>query len=221
MHNLQLIKRLILLAFIFQASISISSCTDEAARIHASTTDSTGAAPAHAAHEANTSDYTAKVNSGVIKEDTMKGSPHTTAMGNVGSTHIHITYSSPGVKGRVIWGGLVAYDKVWVAGAHQATKINFSNEVIVNGKTIPAGEYAFFTIPGKEKWMLILNKNFQQHLADDYKEMEDVVRIEVTPAKNDQPVQRLDYAVQKKSDKAGEIVLRWENVSVAMPFTTK
>lgn len=165
-------------------------------------------------------DYAAQVNAGIIKEDTMKGSPVRIAMGNVGHTHVHITYGSPGVKNRIIWGGLVAYDKVWVTGAHKATKINFSSPVTIAGKQIAAGEYAFFTIPGREKWILIVNKNYDQHLADSYNEAEDVVRVEVLPKSDDKAVQRLTYSINKESDTSGAIVMQWEKLGVALPFTT-
>jgi hypothetical protein len=102
-------------------------------------------------------------------------------MATIGGTTVHIEYSSPGVKERIVWGGLVAYDKVWVTGAHKATSVHFSKGVEINGRKIPAGKYAFFTIPGKEKWIVILNTRFDQHLADEYNEKEDVLRLEVSP----------------------------------------
>lgn len=167
----------------------------------------------------NNSNYCDSVNNGLIDEDTMKGSPSRTAMTTVNGVHVHIEYSSPGVKGRTVWGGLVAYDKVWVTGAHKATNVQFSKEVEINGKKIPAGNYAFFTIPGKEKWTIILNTRFDQHLADDYNEKEDVVRIEVKPAEHEM-TQRLIYAVNKINDKSGEITMQWEKLIISVLFNT-
>ena len=103
------------------------------------------------------------------------------AHAQVGDVHIAINYHSPAVRGRVIWGGLVPYDEVWLTGAHNATSISFSKEININGVTVPEGKYAFFTIPGKEQWTLILNKNWNQHLADDYDVSKDIVRVNVTP----------------------------------------
>src|SRR5688500_14356073 len=77
------------------------------------------AAGGHTAHHASSpgnNDYAAKVNSGQLTEDTMKGSPRRTAMRSIHGTHIHIDYGSPGVKQRTIWGGLVAYDQIWATG---------------------------------------------------------------------------------------------------------
>lgn len=174
----------------------------------------------HAGHHTAvaTGDYAALVNSGDIKEDTMKGSPKRIAMANVGATHVHITYGSPGVKGRIIWGGLVPYGQVWVSGAHSATSIQINQPILINNKKIEAGTYGFFTIPGKQSWELILNKNYQQHLADQYKPEEDVVRLTVNPETLAAAVPRLTYEVEKLSDSTGAVVLKWEQVKVKLPF---
>lgn len=163
--------------------------------------------------------YADSVNSGLIKEDTLKGSPHRTAMNTIGNTHVHIEYSSPGVKGRVIWGGLVAMDKVWVAGAHDATSIRFYKDVLIDNKKIAAGTYGFFAIPGKESWTLILNTRFNQHLADEYQQAEDVLRVQVKPEAH-VFTPRLTYTVDKTADDAGVIRLAWDSIRVSLPFKT-
>jgi Protein of unknown function (DUF2911) len=161
--------------------------------------------------------YCDSVNNGVITMDTLKGSPQRTAMATVNGTHVHIEYGSPGVKGRTIWGGLVAYDKVWVTGAHKATSVQFSKDIVINGTKIPAGQYAFFTIPGKEKWTVILNTHYDQHQADDYNVKEDIVRVEIKP-KEHSLTQRLTYVVEKIDSKSGEIVMQWEKIILRVPF---
>ncbi len=70
-------------------------------------------------------------------------SPHTSTMAMIGDAHIHIDYSSPGVRGRIIFGGLLAYDQVWQAGAHMATWIETNKDLIIDSKTLPAGKYGF------------------------------------------------------------------------------
>lgn len=199
---------ILLLMLIFNA------CADQTAK------KQTPAPDEHAAHQAAapSGDYAALVNKGEIKEDTMKGSPKRVAMANVGATHIHIRYGSPGVKGRIIWGGLVPYDQVWVSGAHSATSIQINQPILINNKKIAPGTYGFFTIPGKQSWQLILNKNYQQHLTDQYKQEEDLVRITVNPEALPQPVPRLTYEVEKTSDSTGAVVLKWEQVQVKLPF---
>ena len=163
------------------------------------------------------SGYADSVNNGLITQDTMKSSPERTAMASVGKTHLHITYHAPGVKGRIVWGGLVPYNTVWVTGAHTATSIQINNPIEINSKKIEAGTYAVFTIPGEKEWTFILNKNYQQHLADDYKEAEDVLRIAVKPTDN-KMTQRLTYTVNKTDDNSGSISMEWEKIKIDVPF---
>jgi len=139
------------------------------------------------------------------------------AHGQVGPTHVTINYYSPGVRDRIIWGGLVAYNQVWVTGAHSATNISFSTPVTIEGELVPAGKYAFFTIPGKESWTVILNKNYQQHLADDYDPKDDVVRIEVSPVEVDF-TERLAYDIVEVGENEGRIKVAWEKVGVHLDF---
>ena len=122
-------------------------------------------------------------------------SPAMTAMTNIGSTHVHIEYHAPSVRGRQIFGGLVAFNEVWVTGAHSATSINFYENVKLNNQPIPKGKYALFTIPGEENWTVIINKNFDQHLADDYDQELDVIRFDVTPELLDSTQEQLLYEV--------------------------
>ena len=164
--------------------------------------------------------YADSVNKGLIAKDTMKGSPKRITMTTIGNTHIHIEYGSPGIKGRTIWGGLVAYDQVWATGAHNATTIDFSTDVMIAGKKIKKGTYSFFTIPGKTEWTLILNTRHNQHLADEYNPAEDVVRVKVRPMKKKVPVQRLTYTVQREGNNA-VIGVEWEYLSVSLPVQLK
>lgn len=125
----------------------------------------------------------------------------------MGNAHVSVYYHSPAVRSRVIWGGLVPYEEVWVAGAHSATSVEFSKAIKIAGTTIPKGKYAFFTIPGQERWTLILNKNWEQHLADDYDQAEDIIRIEVTPETEMPLSERLTYTIE---DKREGWILRFE-----------
>jgi len=127
---------------------------------------------------------------------------------------ITIKYHSPCVKGRLVWGGLIAYNQVWVTGAHYATNITFLEDVIVNGKTIKAGKYTFFTIPNKKNWTLIINKNWEQHLADQYDEKDDVLRLVVKPERLKTEVSRLAYYLKPVNDKQTEVSMAWEKIKV-------
>ncbi len=147
-------------------------------------------------------------------------SPKTSAMGNVGDAHIHIDYSSPSMRGRTIWGGLIEYDKVWATGAHRATTINFSKDVEINNIKVPAGKYGFFTIPGKKEWTLIINKNWDQHMSDDYDQKQDVVRIVVKPEVLAENQEALTYSVTEINDTKASVAIAWEKLKVSFEVKT-
>ena len=148
-------------------------------------------------------------------------SPHTSAMATIGNAHIHIDYSSPGVRDRMIFGGLLAYDQVWQAGAHMATWIETDTNLEIDGKELKAGKYGFFTIPSKEEWTIILNSNWNQHGKDEYDQKDDVLRFKVKPIIADSLKEHLEYNIKKISDTEGEITLAWEKVKVVIPFKVK
>lgn len=148
-------------------------------------------------------------------------SPKMVAMAMVGNNHVHIDYGSPSVRGRTIWNGLVAYNQVWVTGAHNATWIEFSGDVMIQDKLVPKGKYGFFTIPNEKEWTLILSKTWDMHLADDYKQENDIIRINVAPKKSTQLVEALTYEVISHSPKKGEIKISWEYLSVSFAFENK
>lgn len=149
--------------------------------------------------------------------DTTKKSIKSMAVGVINGDSIKITYHSPGVRNRIIWGGLVPFDEVWVTGAHNATLLEIGKPVMVGGQKISAGNYAIFSIPGKDEWTIILNRNWQQHLAWDYAEKDDVVRLKVKPIEN-KHTERLQYFVDVVSNNTGRIAIAWEKLKVEFPF---
>lgn len=141
-------------------------------------------------------------------------SPKKTAMEIVDGNHIHIDYSSPSVRGRQIFGGLVAYGEVWATGAHKATWIQFDKPVTIGDQNIPAGKYGLFTIPGEKEWTVIINKVWDMHLADDYDASKDVIRITCTPETLVSTVESLTYQVQKIASQTTEIAIAWDKTKI-------
>lgn len=148
-------------------------------------------------------------------------SPHTETMAMIGDAHIHIDYSSPGVRDRIIFGGLVGYDQVWQAGAHMATWMETNKDLTINGETLPKGKYGFFTIPSKGDWTVMINKNWEQHGKDEYDEKDDVIRFKITPTLSEEIIEHLEYKVNKIDDKSGTISMAWEKVKLEFPFAIK
>ena len=150
--------------------------------------------------------------------DTSKKSIPSETKKRIGNTDIIIKYHSPAVRGRVIWGGLVPFNDVWVTGAHSATTIEVGKPFQLGGKLIPAGKYALFTIPGTEEWTVIINRNWDQHLADDYSQDQDLQRIKVKPGQSEQITERLKYEIDQTGDRTANIIISWEKLYVPFPI---
>ncbi len=125
-----------------------------------------------------------------------KASPAKTAEGTVNGAKITINYSSPAVKGRQIWGELVPFNKVWRAGANEATIFETSKDIKVEGKELPAGKYSFFIIPGEQQSTFIFNSETGQW-GTQYDESKDVIRVPVQSRESPSMVERLTYEITK------------------------
>lgn len=145
-------------------------------------------------------------------------SPHTSTMAMIDDAHIHIDYSSPGVRDRIIFGGLLAYEQVWQAGAHNATWVETNKDLTIEGKELKAGKYGFFVIPNEEEWTIIFNTNWDQHGKDEYDKKEDVLQFKVTPKISEEVQEHLEYKIVRTSDTSGTMSLSWEKVVVEFPF---
>lgn len=150
-----------------------------------------------------------------IERDTLKGSLKAIATGRIGSTFVTIHYHSPAVRGRVVWGGLVPYDQVWVTGAHMATAIELEGPVKIGEQELSAGKYALFTIPSQNDWTIVINKNWDQHLTDEYQQKDDIVRLTVQPEVLTENQERLMYKVDNTA-----IVIQWEKIKLSLPVTS-
>ncbi|KAF0148396.1 MAG: hypothetical protein FD143_2881 [Ignavibacteria bacterium] len=141
-------------------------------------------------------------------------SPNASVSQTVGLTSITINYCRPAVHGRNIWGGLVPFNKVWRTGANEATTIQFTTDVTIEGNKVPAGKYSLFTIPTETEWTIILNKVDKQWGAYNYKQESDLLRFSVKP-KQGSLVENLCFSVDNVANSSASIVMRWENLEVA------
>lgn len=140
-------------------------------------------------------------------------SPARKTTGNINEVAIKINYSSPGVKNRKIWGGLLPYNVLWRAGANEATTFEFSTDVVINNTLIKAGKYSFFAIPREEEWTLILNSNTKLAGTTKYNKEKDVIRWQASPEPLERFQERLKYELDNNA-----IELKWENLKVSIPI---
>ncbi len=122
---------------------------------------------------------------------------------------ISIDYSQPSLKGRTIGKDIVPYGEVWRAGANEATVFETNKDVKIEGKTLPAGKYSLYAIPGAERWTLIFNKTWQQW-GTAYKQDTDALRVDVKPTKAAATTEKLMYDIAKD----GQVSLMWGDTAV-------
>ena len=129
---------------------------------------------------------------------------------------LSIDYSQPSVKNRTIGKDLEPKEgQVWRTGANEATVFETDKAVKINGKELPAGKYALFTISGKENWTIIFNKTWKQWGAYDYKQADDALRIEAKSAKSKTFAEVMTFSI----DKSGQVTLLWGDNKIV--FTVK
>ncbi len=144
------------------------------------------------------------------QDKSKRPSPPRTAEGSIDGIKIRIDYSAPSAKGRKMLGGIEPFGKVWRTGANEATVFEIDNAIQVEGKALPAGKYELFTIPGENEWVIIFQKAKGQWGAYEYKEADDVLRVNVKPGKSASFVETFGIAVEKN-----QVTLQWENTLVA------
>jgi hypothetical protein len=146
-------------------------------------------------------------------------SPVSTLKQSVALSEVTIEYSRPSVKGRVIFGDLVPLGKVWRTGANASTKITFGEDVKLEGNPVPAGTYALYTIPDKDEWTIILNKNLTLWGSDGYKQEEDYLRFKVKPTALNSKVESFTFNITDLASTSANIEILWENTRVVFNLT--
>ncbi len=132
------------------------------------------------------------------------------------SANVSVTYGQPSKKGRVIFGGLEKYGKVWRTGANAATEITFRKDVNFGGASVKAGTYTLYSIPEETEWTVILNPELKQFGAFGYDKIKDKNVAEVKV-----PVTRLTAPEEKliiKSNEDKELIISWDDVLVSVPL---
>jgi hypothetical protein len=158
-----------------------------------------------------------------MKSQTKKASPEETVSFTLGSGTVEVNYSRPSVRGRSIFGGLVPYGKVWHTGANEATTITFSQDVLFGDKSVPAGTYTLWTIPGPDTWQVMVNSkmygwgvNFDGEAQRD--PLADVAEVKVPVRHLTAPVEQ--FTIAGTNDPA-ELTLSWADVQVGVPLSSR
>lgn len=137
-----------------------------------------------------------------------------------GGKSVTIDYSSPRAKGRKIYGGLVPFDQVWRTGANEATTFVTNADLVVGGTTVPAGSYTLFTVPGKDKWSLVLSKKTGEWGTEYPGASNDLARIDMKVSALPAAVENFTIAFEKAGTGA-TLNIDWETTRASVAIAKK
>ncbi len=145
-------------------------------------------------------------------------SPSSTIIQEFSTSKIEINYSRPSKRDRVIFGKLVPYNTIWRTGANAATRIKTEQNLNIGGVQLPAGDYALYTIPGKDEWEVIINKGIGNWGAGGYKTSDDLARFKVKPETLPNTVETFTIQFSNLSFDACNLDLIWDKTKVSIPI---
>lgn len=138
---------------------------------------------------------------------------------NIARTDITIVYSRPSARERKIFGGLVKFNEPWRTGANRNTVIEFSEEVVIGKKLVPAGKYAIITIPSEQQWEFMLYSDTDNwNVPDTIEEKKIVAQIEVAPHLLTQHVENLTIEIGHFNNYEFDLSIRWEKTQITVPI---
>lgn len=144
-------------------------------------------------------------------------SPNSKLIQEFSTSSIEISYSRPAMRGRKIFGDVVAYGNPWRTGANAPTKIKLGEDLVIGDQNVKAGEYVLYTIPGEKQWEIILNKGNGQLGPNGYDKNDDVARFKAKVRDNERPVHNFTIEITSITFNTCKIELSWENARVVIP----
>ena len=150
---------------------------------------------------------------------TPQPSPKATVEQVVGLTTVNLEYSRPSTKGRTVFGDLVPFGKVWRTGANANTLISFSDDITIDGKSLPKGKYSLFTLPKADNWEIIFYKTTDNWgNPEEWKETDVALRANAKPILTDRKVETFTIGINNVSNDSGDLEISWEKTLVALKF---
>lgn len=137
----------------------------------------------------------------------------------VGLTNVEIVYSRPSAKGRDVFNNLIPFGNIWRTGANENTIISFSDDVIIDGKTLPKGKYALYTNPRADNWEIIFytsTDNWGNPTTWD--ESKVALKTTVKSGHSEKFIETFTIAITNLDNNFAHLELSWENTIVALKF---
>ncbi|MFL9832240.1 DUF2911 domain-containing protein [Flavobacterium sp. ST-87] len=137
----------------------------------------------------------------------------------VGLTDVEIVYSRPSARGRAVYGNLVPFGQLWRTGANDNSTISFSDDVVINGKTLKKGKYALYTIPNIQSWeVLFYTKTDNWGTPKEFDESKVALKTTVKEEALPKPVETFTLAINNLESSAATLDISWENSYVSLKF---
>ena len=150
---------------------------------------------------------------------TPQPSPKSLIQLTVGLTEVEIEYSRPSAKGRIVFGDLVPFGKLWRTGANANTTVSFSDDVVIKGTTLKKGKYALFTTPKADMWEVIFySATDNWGTPENWDANKVVVLTNVDPISLGNSVETLTIAVNNLTNDSATLDIAWEKTMVSVKF---
>jgi len=151
---------------------------------------------------------------------TPKSSPNAEVEQMVGLTVVDVNYARPAKKGRLVYGDLVPFGKVWRTGANANTTVEFSDDVMIEGKTLPKGKYALYTLPKADTWeVYFYSETSNWGLPEKWDDSKVIVKTSANPIALTSEVENFTIDVNPLDANSGEIVMKWEKTAIPVKFS--
>ncbi|MEZ0485390.1 DUF2911 domain-containing protein [Fibrella aquatica] len=156
---------------------------------------------------------------GYAQIDLPAASPAATVTQQVGLGSVTVDYGRPSLRGRTMFGDRVPYGKVWRSGANKITNITLSETMTLNGKALSAGTYGLYSVPDRDSFTFIINKDAQAWGAYDYKEVNDVIRLVVRPERSIMKTETLTFEFVDITPTSATLQVRWDELVARLPIS--
>ncbi len=148
-----------------------------------------------------------------------KPSPKSTLIQTVGLTNVEINYSRPSARGRDVFNNLVPFGKLWRTGANENTTISFSDNVVIDGKTLEKGKYALYTIPKADNWDVFFYKSTDNAgVPTDWEESKIALKTTIKSEHLDRKIETFTIEINNLDFESANIELYWEQTLITIKF---
>lgn len=151
---------------------------------------------------------------------TPKASPKAEIEQMVGLTEVDVNYTRPAKKGRLVYGDLVPFGKIWRTGANENTTVEFSDDVVIDGQKLAKGKYALYTLPKADNWEVYFYSDTSNWgLPAKWDESKIALTTKASPVALANNVENFTIEIDQIDTNTGEIVLKWEKTAIPVKFT--